>query len=174
MSIRKQALKRNQSAVAGVERSGYNPPMKMIKLGAMILLPLLGGSLTGCVERKITVGSDPSGAILYLNDQEVGRTPISVPFTWYGDYDIRLRLERNEGTAEKPKIVRYYLHTHKETKLPPHEIVPLDFFAEVLPIPFKDEQVWAFPIPRVEEIPDEKLIENAQDLKNQLNPVRQK
>ena len=148
--------------------------MKTIKLAAVVCLPVLAACLTGCVERKITIGSDPSGAILYLNDQEVGRTPITVPFTWYGDYDIRLRLERNEGTAEEPKIVRYYLHTHKETKIPAFEVVPFDLFAELLPIPFKDEQVWAFPVPRVEEIPDEKLLQNAQELKNQLNPVRPK
>jgi hypothetical protein len=150
----------------------YNPAMNMLKGATIIFLAAFTACLTGCVERKLTIGSDPSGAILYLNDQEIGRTPITVPFTWYGDYDIRLRLERNEGTAENPKIVRYYLHTHKETKIPAFEIVPMDFFAEVLPIPFKDEQVWAFPIPRVEEIPDKELLDKAEELKGQLTPVR--
>ncbi len=46
--------------------------------------------LTGCVERTITVTSDPSGALVYLNDTEIGRTPVTVPFTFYGTYDVRL------------------------------------------------------------------------------------
>ncbi len=153
----------------------YNPAMLMPKKIALILAAVsCAASLPGCVERKITIGSDPSGALVLLNDQEIGRTPISVPFTFYGDYDIRIRLERNEGTAEEPKIVRYYLHTHKKTTIPPFEVIPMDFFAEILPIPFKDEQVWAFPVPRVEEIPEEKLLQNAQELKDRLNPVRPK
>src|SRR3982750_4047234 len=78
--------------------------------------------LTGCVERKLTIGSDPPGAILLLNDVEVGRTPVTVPFTTYGDYDIRLRFEKNVGTPENPKIVRYYLHTHRKTNIPWYEI----------------------------------------------------
>src|SRR6202000_2421377 len=69
-------------------------------------LALLVASLclfSGCVERKITIGSAPAGAIVTLNDEEVGRTPVTVPFTWYGDYDIVLRLEKNVGTADKAK-----------------------------------------------------------------------
>jgi hypothetical protein len=148
---------------------GTIPPMTtdFYRVGGLLLLCVLP-ALAGCVERRITIGSEPSGAIVLLNDQEIGRTPITVPFTWYGDYDIRLRYERNDGTPESPKWVRHYLHTHKETKIPWFEIVPMDFFAEVLPIPFKDEHVWAFPIPQVAEIPDEELLKNAQQLRDQL------
>jgi hypothetical protein len=48
---------------------------------------------SGCVERELTVTSEPPGAIVYIGDREVGRTPITTPFTWYGDYDIILRRE---------------------------------------------------------------------------------
>jgi hypothetical protein len=41
----------------------------------------------------ITVTSQPSGALVHLNDQEVGRTPLTVPFLFYGTYDVRLELE---------------------------------------------------------------------------------
>jgi hypothetical protein len=135
-----------------------------ISTALLLCVALLGG----CVERKITIGSDPSGAIVLLNDQEIGRTPITVPFTWYGDYDIRLRYEKNVGTPENPTIVRYYLHTHKKTPIPWFEVVPMDFFAEILPFKFVDEHVWAFPIPEVQSIPDEELLRNAEELKNRL------
>ena len=61
----------------------------------------------GCVERRLLITSEPSGALVYLNDQEVGRTPLKVPFTWYGTYDVRLEREgyqtlETEQVAEQP------------------------------------------------------------------------
>ena len=61
----------------------------------------------GCVERRLLITSEPSGALVYLNDQEVGRTPLEVPFTWYGTYDVRLEREgyqtlQTEQVAEQP------------------------------------------------------------------------
>lgn len=47
----------------------------------------------GCVERTITITSEPSGALVHLNDEEVGRTPLTVPFTFYGVYDVRLEMD---------------------------------------------------------------------------------
>jgi hypothetical protein len=49
--------------------------------------------LTGCIERTVTITSEPSGALVHLNDVEVGRTPVSVPFTFYGKYDVRIEKE---------------------------------------------------------------------------------
>ena len=40
--------------------------------------------LSGCVDRTISITSTPSGALVYLNDEEVGRTPLVTPFTFYG------------------------------------------------------------------------------------------
>lgn len=135
------------------------------------LLSTLAGTLglSGCVERRITIGSEPEGAIVTLNDEEVGRTPVTVPFVWYGDYDVVLRLDQNVGTAQKPEIKRYYLHTHRRTKAPVYEWVGIDFFAEILPFTLKDEHVWAFPLPEVHEPADDALIQRARDLKGQLD-----
>jgi len=59
----------------------------------MLRLPFLLAALlalTGCVRRTILITSDPSGALVYLNDREVGRTPVDVDFVHYGTYDVRL------------------------------------------------------------------------------------
>jgi len=109
--------------------------------------------------------------LLLLNDREVGRTPISVPIEWDGDYDVRLRYDKDVGTPDKPKIVRYYLHTHRQTVTPWFDIIPLDLAAELLPVEFKDEQVWAFLIPEVQEPTDKELIERARALKAQLDAL---
>jgi hypothetical protein len=137
-------------------------PLALLTLAAASLLTL------GCVERKITINSDPSGALVYLNDVEIGRTPVTVPFQWYGDYDVRLTYERNIGTDDKPVMQRYYLHTHRQAKAPPFEWLGIDLFAEILPIPFKDDKVWTFHVPEVVEPTAEELIERAHALKGRL------
>src|SRR5262245_38992736 len=47
--------------------------------------------LAGCVRRTMTIESDPPGALVYMNNQEVGRTPVTREFIWYGFYDVQLR-----------------------------------------------------------------------------------
>lgn len=141
--------------------------LKSLSFAACLALSV--AALSGCVERKITIISDPPGALVHLNDQEVGRTPVTVPFTWYGDYDVRLRLERPEPTAEKPNnVAYYYLHTHKVASAPPYQWLGVDLVAELSPHKFVDEKVWAFNLPRVETLPDGELVNRARDLKSRM------
>jgi hypothetical protein len=51
------------------------------------LAPLL---LAGCVERLIAVRSEPGGADVYVDGEKIGRTPIDVPYIWYGTREIVL------------------------------------------------------------------------------------
>lgn len=74
---------------------------------AILLALVFVLALPGCVRRKLLISSEPAGALVYLNDQEVGRTPIEVPFTWYGTYDVRLERDGyaplwTERTASAP------------------------------------------------------------------------
>ena len=87
-------------------------------LAAVSLLPS-----GGCVQRIISVQSNPTGAVVYLNDQEVGRTPVQREFTWYGDYDVVLRKEGYET-----------LKTHAPVPAPWWQFIPLDLFTEALPL----------------------------------------
>lgn len=76
---------------------------------------------SGCVRRTARFTTEPAGARLYLNDEDVGRTPVTVAFTWYGDYDVRYRLKGYQT-----------LHTHVRLNPPVYQIFPLDFFTEVM------------------------------------------
>ncbi|HUO08385.1 MAG TPA: PEGA domain-containing protein [Phycisphaerae bacterium] len=140
----------------------------MIRKEIVAALLLAAAFLPGCIERKITFGSSPAGAVVTLNDEEVGRTPCSVPFTWYGDYDIKMRLSKNVGTEEKPEIKHYYLHTHERATAPWFQWVGVDLFTELLPIEFKDEKFWAFTVPELREPADKDLIERARQTKTML------
>lgn len=65
-------------------------------LPAACVLALLA---SGCVERTLKIRTSPPGAIVVLNDEEVGVTPARVAFTWYGEYDVVLRKSGYETIA---------------------------------------------------------------------------
>ena len=79
--------------------------------------------LAGCVRRELTIISDPPGALVFLNDQEVGRTPVTRQFVFYGTYDVVLRMEGYET-----------LKTKKLVLAPWWQWVPIDLAAEALPL----------------------------------------
>src|SRR4051812_4161464 len=70
-------------------------------LFAALLLCLAGG----CVERELVVESAPDGALVYMNDQEVGRTPIRRDFQWYGTYDVVVRKEGYETLRAQTPVI---------------------------------------------------------------------
>lgn len=108
--------------------------------------------LTGCVERTINITSEPEGALVYLNDEEVGRTPLSVPFKFYGTYDVRL-----QKTGYTP------LWTSGKAEAPWWEFPGPDLFAELMGN--KVDVNWHYTLaPRDENNPDITL-KNAQEMR---------
>lgn len=89
--------------------------------------------LGGCVERRINITSDPSGARVFLNDQDVGVTPLEVDFTWFGVYDVRVT-----KSGFEPLI------TSREAKAPLHETPPFDFVALMMPGTKRTRIDWHF------------------------------
>ena len=75
----------------------------------------------GCVRRTARFTSVPDGERVFLNDREIGRTPATVEFTWYGDYDVVYRLDGYETVK-----------TNAVISPPLYQRFPFDFFAEVL------------------------------------------
>jgi hypothetical protein len=121
-------------------------------LYAGLALGLIAG-LGGCVERTISITSEPSGALVYLNDEEVGRTPVTVPFTYYGKYDVRLQ---KQGYTP--------LWTSGDAVAPWWEFPGPDLIAEL-----GDNKVridWNYKLePRDENSPDE-VLKNAQEMRD--------
>ena len=96
---------------------------------AAVLLAL--AQFCGCVKRQIIITSEPAGARVYLDGIEVGRTPTSVAFEFYGVREIVLR---------KPAISAqgYYYPSRREVidlAAPWYEYFPIDFIPDVA-IPF--------------------------------------
>jgi len=113
---------------------------------------------TGCVERKLTINTSPEGALVVLNDEEVGVSPVTVSFQWYGDYAVRI---------SKPGFET--LKTNRKLKAPLHDKFPFDFFAQLLtPKRIVDTYEWTFDLEQKKRIGREELIQDAQELKEQL------
>lgn len=124
----------------------------------LILLCILPGT-GGCVQRTISITSQPAGALVYLNDDEVGRTPVRVPFTFYGTYDVRLE---REGC--KPLWVK------QKAKPPFWEYPGPDLFAEAIP-GNKVTLQWHYDLealPPVEEQDADALAGRAAELRQKL------
>lgn len=62
-----------------------------VKPRHIILLLIASCMLAGCVRRTVRISTEPSGALVWLNHREIGRTPVEVDFTHYGTYDLMIR-----------------------------------------------------------------------------------
>ena len=111
-------------------------------------------ALAGCVERQLTINTEPQGAMIVLNDQEIGISPVTVPFNWYGDYWVRISKDGYET-----------LNTHRKLPAPLHDYLPFDFFAQILyPGHLVDAYEWTFELAPKEYPTREELIEHARSL----------
>jgi len=119
--------------------------------------------LAGCAQRTVDITSEPSGALVYLNGEEVGRTPLRYDFTWYSNYDVMLRKDGWET-----------LKTHKNISTPPLLFIPpIDLVGEL--VGAKDHRHWHFvmerPDPRAGEAGN--LIARGESMKKDLRSSAQ-
>ncbi len=111
---------------------------------------------TGC-ERQLTINTEPKGALVVLNDEEIGTSPVTVSFEWYGDYNVRLSKEGYET-----------LNTHRKLKRPLHDKFPFDLLAMLSSKRTVDSYQWSFTLEEKKQISREQLLQNAQELKSKL------
>lgn len=87
-------------------------------------LSLIGLSLlcvAGCVERTMKIQTSPPGAMITVNDEEVGPSPTKFTFLWYGKYEI---------VARKPGYRT--LRMTYDARPPWYQIPPIDFVTETM------------------------------------------
>lgn len=109
----------------GLAPSRHKPRPPLLPLLALFLPLTLAG---GCgVERTLTITSDPPGAMVTLNDQEIGRTPVTRDFIWYGTYDVELRKDGYQT-----------LKTTGKVWAPWWQVPPIDLMAEIAPFQSHD------------------------------------
>ncbi len=111
--------------------------------------------LVGCVERKLTITTEPAGALVLLNDEEIGTSPVTVGFEWYGDYNVRVSKE-NYTT----------LVTHRNLARPLRDKFPFDLFDDMFRTRI-DEYAWNFKLePYVPQVKED-MIDRAVNLRKE-------
>ena len=120
-------------------------------LAAVVLAPVIVGT-TGCVQRRMTIRSDPPGALVYVDDYQLGTAPVSHDFVYYGTRKIRLVKDGYETlTVRQPFPMPWY------------QIFPLDFVTENLwPWEIRDERVVTLSMQPAASTPPESVVARAE------------
>jgi hypothetical protein len=127
--------------------------LRLVTLAAPLVMAVL--FLSGCVERMLTISTEPAGAIVVLNDEEIGVSPVTVSFEWYGDYDVRISKEGYET-----------LRTHRKLKAPWYDVIGFDFLVQVLsPERIVDSYEWTFELAPRQQVKHEQLMQDAEELR---------
>ena len=127
---------------------------------SLIPLTVLVVLCSGCVRRTIMITSEPPGVLVWVNDREVGRTPVDIDFEYYGVYDVRLELAGYEP-----------MMTSGEAAPPWWDGVGADFFAELVPADLHSEVHWHYDLaPLMED--REALVDRADRLRHDLSNPR--
>jgi hypothetical protein len=139
----------------------------MVKLqgigrGPTALLFLAGVSLlAGCVERRYTIRSDPPGATVIVNGEEIGPAPASKSFVYYGQREITLMLD---GYATKTVI--------QPITAPWWDNYLTEFFSEnIVPVTLRDEREFKFQLTPAQTSPLGELRDRAEGLRNEARIV---
>ena len=108
----------------------------------------------GCVKRTLSITSSPPNALVWVNDREVGRTPLEIDFLYYGNYDVRIEHSQTESVM-----------TSRNINAPWWDAPFVDIAAEVLPVELNSTPSWHFDL-QVRNDNLEKLVGRANDFRS--------
>jgi len=103
----------------------------------------------------MTICTNPPGALVYVDDYEIGTTPISHNFTYYGNRKIRLVKDGFETlTLMQPVPTPWY------------QFPPLDFVTEnLIPLEIHDDHTFSYQLSPQAVVPTEQLLQRAEELR---------
>jgi PEGA domain len=124
---------------------------------AIVALLVAVGVNSGCVYRRLIVRSDPPGARVLIDGQEVGYTPTGIPFTYYG--------------TRRLTLVKPGFETHSElVTIPPpwYQYEPLDFISDnFLPEHVADRHEISWQLSPQTVVPLDQLQQRADSLRSE-------
>jgi len=103
------------------------------------------------------IRSNPPGALVYVDDYEIGRTPVAANFTYYGNRKVRLVKDGYETlTLLQPVPTPWY------------QVPPLDFVSEnLVPGKIRDERVFNYQMRPQTIVPPDELLSKAEGLRRE-------
>jgi len=116
---------------------------------------------TGCVQRRMMIRSNPPGALVYVDDYEIGVTPVSSNFTYYGRRKIRLVKDGFETLTVMQSI-----------PAPWYQVPPLDFVSEnLVPGEIRDRQTFTYQMTPQRVVPTDQLLGRAENLRRGMRTI---
>jgi hypothetical protein len=128
----------------------------------LCLLALAAGCLagTGCVQRRMTIRTNPPGALVYVDNDEIGTTPCSTDFIYYGTREIRLIKDGYETVVVQQPI-----------RAPFYQWFGLDFVSEnLIPFELRDQQNLDFQLRPQVIVPEDEILARANQLRQSGAP----
>jgi hypothetical protein len=123
----------------------------LVGLAAALACTVLGG----CVDRRFVITSDPPGAVVFVNEQRVGQTPVDKQFTYYGTYRFVLVHEGSETlVVDQPVTTPWY------------EYWPLEFVSEnLIPWTIRDVRRFHYTLHPAQIVPPDALLDRGEQLR---------
>jgi hypothetical protein len=133
----------------------------LIVCGAILLL---GSGLSGCLNpsgmnRRITIRSDPPGALVLVEGEELGYTPVSFDFTYYGTREFTLVKDGFETLTVMQKVA------------PPwYQRVPIDFVSDNFsPFKIRDRRDYTYRLQQQAIVGNQDLLQRAEGLRTEAH-----
>jgi len=121
------------------------------------MLSILCLNLCGCMFRRMTVRSNPPGAMVLVDGKEVGYTPMTMDFTYYGTREIQLVKAGFETQTVMQKV-----------RTPWYQHVPLDFFSDnLLPVKVTNRHDFTYTLQPQRFVPNQELLDRAWQLRSE-------
>ncbi len=130
------------------------PVLRKISVCGLLLLAAFS---SGCMHRRMTITSNPPGARVLVDGQDIGLTPVSMDHTYYGTRQITLVKDGYETrTIMQPMRTPWY------------QVFPLDFFSDNF-VPFKitNRHQFQYEMERQRQVPGNELIDRANSLRTE-------
>jgi len=132
------------------------PSKQFAKLLVMIAMV---ASLTGCVQRRLIIRSQPEGAFVTIDRQPIGLTPLSVPYTYSGTREIQLEKDGYKTVKVQQRIDPTW-----------YEKFPVSFVTENFwPREIRDERLLEFQLEPKTQVQENLLLDRANELRYNID-----
>jgi len=121
----------------------------------LLILVCVSSWADAAVRRRVTIRSTPPGALVYIDDQEIGVTPVSTSFTYYGTRKVQLVKDGYETVT----VLRTF-------NPPWYQLPVIDFFTENLfRYEYRDERLLKFELTPLRLKTNQELLQRGNQLR---------
>lgn len=139
------------------QQSESNIPRRAPSAARLCLFALLSFSLCGCMFRRMTIRTDPPGALVILDGEEVGFTPYTTDFTYYGTREITLVSPGYETLTVQQRV-----------PTPWYQVPPLDFVSDnFLPFKLTNRHDFSYRLQPARQVPAAELMDRANSFRSE-------